>query len=139
MAVQIITTSTQVNHDAAKYRIIHSIMSEANKTDLMNLLGLPIEDIDKYQHTELQQKMLVRIESGNLLTSEWENIIDTLELDNVRVCSHCGRPMVLGVYADGDYYCCDECLNEGIGIEKYMELSDDTDQEDTQYYYTEWE
>lgn len=139
MARQIISTTTKVNHDAAKYRIVRRILTYANKTDLMKLLGLPIIDIDRYTHAELQQKMIIRIESGNLLPSEWEYIIDTLEVDDVRVCSHCGRPMVLGVYADGDYYCCDECLNEGLGIEKYLELSDDNNQDDTQYYYTEWE
>lgn len=139
MAAQIITTSRQVNHDAAKYRIIHSIMTEATKADLIKLLGFSPKKIDLYMHSELQLKMLVRIENGNLLPSEWEYIIDTLEVDNVRVCSHCGRPMVLGVYADGDYYCCDECLNEGLGIEKYLKLSDDNGQDDTEYYYTEWE
>lgn len=71
-------------------------------------------------------------------TKRWQDIIDEFYIDWVRVCSHCGSPMIVGVISDYEYYCSDECIDKAIGIEKYNERAEFADDEDADTYYTEW-
>lgn len=63
---------------------------------------------------------------------------DGMEL---RVCSHCGRPMMRGYYLGGEYACSDECrleLYDGNQTLMEEDLSH-VEEDDCETYYTEWE
>ena len=64
--------------------------------------------------------------------------IDLNELNNIRVCSECGKIMKSGYCIENgeEYYCSDECLHKHYTEEEYQELYDD---ENGDSYYTEWE
>lgn len=61
-----------------------------------------------------------------------------VDIENVRVCSKCGRSMVKGYCIDGgtDYYCSDECLLQEMTWEEWLKLYG---YGETESYYTEWE
>lgn len=71
-----------------------------------------------------------------------ESIIDKNNLDSIRVCKHCGKPMCEGYLKDDfETYCSEECVKE------YCNLSDDefenlvsyADEDDAPLYWTVWE
>ena len=73
---------------------------------------------------------------------EEHNLADDLRKDgdSIRVCSHCGKPMMSGFYVRGDYACSDECclaLYEGDEKRMNEDLSH-TDESCAECYYTEW-
>jgi hypothetical protein len=56
-----------------------------------------------------------------------EELVDELELEHIRVCSECGKPMTEGFcIEDGaEYYCSEDCLHKNLSEEEYDNLYDD--------------
>lgn len=53
----------------------------------------------------------------------------------LRKCDSCNKGMGVGYYADGSYYCTNECLHKAYTPIKWgMLATDDSDE----YYWTEW-
>lgn len=65
------------------------------------------------------------------------DIIDDLDLENVRCCSVCGKPMCEGFCIENGmaYYCSEECLKKEMTWEEYLELYDDGNGDS---YWTSW-
>ena len=132
----IIDTNANDNHKLGEETIETFLKNETSKNQLLDFLDIDRKFADDYTHEMLVEKIMSKAKVDKEV---WNDITDNFEIDNVRICSQCGQPMVVGVYAGGDYYCSDECLDEGLGIDKYLELSKDADiDEDCDYYYTEW-
>ena len=131
----IIDMKPQDNHELGIENIQRHLSTEATKGQLMQFLGYSNVFSDKFTHADLVKSIIEKARDGRI---KWSEIENAFEMDDVRFCTECGKPMVAGVYADGNYYCSDECLDKGLGIEKYLELSDPED-EDNEYYYTEWD
>lgn len=73
-----------------------------------------------------------------------EYIAEDMGLEELRVCSYCGRTMKEGYYLGGEYACSDECRNElyrkdGMTDEEceaaYLK---DYEYSPDECYYTEW-
>ena len=64
-------------------------------------------------------------------------LVDELDLEHIRVCSECGKPMYEGYCIENgaEYYCSDECLHKNLKEEEYERLYDDG-RGDT--YWTSW-
>lgn len=131
----VIDMKPQDNHELGIENIQRHLSTEATKGQLMQFLGYSNVFSDKFTHADLVKSIIEKARDGRI---KWSEIENAFEMDDVRICTECGQPMVAGVYADGNYYCSDECLDKGLGIEKYLELSDPED-EDNEYYYTEWD
>ena len=56
-----------------------------------------------------------------------EPLVDNLELEHIRVCSQCGKPMYEGYcIEDGaEYYCSDDCLHQNLSEHQYQKLYDE--------------
>lgn len=131
----VIDIKPQDNHELGIENIQRHLSTKATKGQLMQFLGYSNVFSDKFTHADLVKSIIEKARDGRI---KWSEIENAFEMDDVRFCTECGQPMVAGVYADGNYYCSDECLDKGLGIEKYLELSDPED-EDNEYYYTEWD
>lgn len=59
-----------------------------------------------------------------------------INLENVRRCDVCGKPMYAGYCTVYGYYCSDECLLSVMTWDDYLELYDNGNGDS---YYTEWE
>lgn len=106
------------------------------------MLGHPnlAEFFQQVQNTKIEIKgevilrMLVDdfIDNGNI-----QEAIDELDLEHVRCCSECGKPMYEGFcIEDGaEYYCSDECLHKNINQEEYDAFYDDGRGDS---YWTSW-
>lgn len=56
-----------------------------------------------------------------------ESLVDELDLEHIRVCSECWKPMYEGYcIEDGaEYYCSDECLHKNLSDKQYEKLYDE--------------
>ena len=68
------------------------------------------------------------------------NVEDLDELDEARVCTHCGKVMHEGYMIDGGnaYYCSDECMDAHYTPEEKAAALEDAEG-DGDTYWTEWE
>lgn len=66
-----------------------------------------------------------------------EELVSELELEHVRACSECGKPMTEGYcIEDGaEYYCSDECLHANMSDKQFEKLYDEGRGSS---YYTSW-
>ena len=66
-----------------------------------------------------------------------ESLVDELDLEHIRVCSECGKPMNEGYcIEDGaEYYCSDECLHANMTDKQFEKLYDEGRGSS---YYTSW-
>ena len=69
--------------------------------------------------------------------SKASELVDELDLEHIRMCSECGKPMTEGFcIEDGaEYYCSEECLHKNLTEEEYENLYDDGRGNS---YYTSW-
>ena len=69
--------------------------------------------------------------------SKASELVDELDLEHIRVCSECGKPMTEGFcIEDGaEYYCSEECLHKNLTEEEYENLYDEGRGNS---YYTSW-
>lgn len=63
-----------------------------------------------------------------------EEFIEDNEIDNLRVCQHCGKFIIEGyLYRDFETFCSDKCFINEYGRKTYDEADDDV------LYWTAWE
>lgn len=69
--------------------------------------------------------------------SKTSELVDELDLEHIRICSECGKPMTEGYcIEDGaEYYCSEECLHENLTDKEYENLYDEGRGDS---YYTSW-
>ena len=69
--------------------------------------------------------------------SKASELVDELDLEHIRMCSECGKPMTEGFcIEDGaEYYCSEECLHKNLTEEEYENLYDEGRGNS---YYTSW-
>lgn len=98
------------------------------------------EFFQRIQNTKIEIKgevilrMLVDdfIDNGDI-----QEAVDELDLEHIRCCSECGKPMYEGFCIENgaDYYCSEECLHKHISEEEYDKLYDDGKGDS---YWTSW-
>lgn len=66
------------------------------------------------------------------------DILTKYEIENVRVCSECGKLMDEGfcIESGADYYCSKKCLLSNMTMDEYNKMYDDGKGDS---YYTSWE
>ena len=59
--------------------------------------------------------------------SKTSELVNELDLEHIRVCSECGKPMYQGFCIEdwAEYYCSEECLYKNLTEEEYDNLYDD--------------
>lgn len=69
--------------------------------------------------------------------SDLEPLVANLELEHIRVCSECGKPMYEGYCIENgaEYYCSDECLHQNLSEKQYERLYDEGRGDS---YWTSW-
>lgn len=107
------------------------------KKDVMDVLRLEVlassELIDYFHHLVKEHGGISEKDIREFMTdyvikhSNMEPLIDNLELEHIRVCSECGKPMYEGYcIEDGaEYYCSDECLHQNMSENQYQKLYDE--------------
>ena len=66
-----------------------------------------------------------------------DELVDELDLQHSRCCSHCGKSMYEGFCIENgaEYYCSEECLHKHLSEEEYNELYDEGRGDS---YWTSW-
>ena len=117
------------------------------KKDPMEVLRqevLASKTLDSYFHQLIKEKRGLSAEDIQELMADYvmkhrtaEELVDELELEHIRVCSECGKPMYEGYcIEDGaEYYCSEECLHENLTDKEYENLYDEGRGDS---YYTSW-
>ena len=69
--------------------------------------------------------------------SKTSELVDELDLEHIRVCSECSKPMTEGYCIENgaEYYCSEECLHKNLTNEEYENLYDEGRGDS---YYTSW-
>ena len=72
------------------------------------------------------------------------NVIEEVVKGNkyARSCNCCGKGMNEGYFANGEYFCSDDCLHTEYSPVEWQNLSSDGVEEEEgndEYYWTEWE
>lgn len=71
-----------------------------------------------------------------------EHLIESYNLESIRICEHCGAPMFEGYLVDDfNTYCGEECVKQGKGWsdEVFEEKISHAEEEDAPIYWTMWE
>ena len=107
------------------------------KKDPMEVLRqevLASKTLDSYFHQLIKEKRGLSAEDIQELMADYvmkhrtaEELVDELELEHIRVCSECGKPMYEGYcIEDGaEYYCSDECMHNNLSDKEFEELYDE--------------
>ena len=107
------------------------------KKDVMDVLRQEVlasgELIDCFHHLVKEHGGISEKDIREFMTdyvikhSNMEPLIDNLELEHIRVCSECGKPMYEGYsIEDGaEYYCSDECLHQNMSEHQYQKVYDE--------------
>lgn len=66
---------------------------------------------------------------------QYPYIFYAFDIDHVRVCDHCGRPMCWGYLMDTEYYCSDTCLAHHYTDDQLADLFADPE---SNCYFTSW-
>lgn len=107
---------------------------------VLNLQKIALEDLKQYTERMDITRILLEKSKDYLYIFYSDDLIETFTrntLDsNTRYCSYCGKGFKEGYCVlDGDfYYCSDECLDIGFGIEDFKDLYEDGGDS----YYTTW-
>ena len=95
---------------------------------------LTSKTLDSYFHQLIKEKGGLVVEDIQELMADYvmkhstaEELVDELELEHIRVCSECGKPMYEGYcIEDGaEYYCSDECMHNNLSDKEFEELYDE--------------
>jgi hypothetical protein len=90
--------------------------------------------LDSYFHQLIKEKGGLVVEDIQELMADYvlkhstaEELVDELDLEHIRVCSECGKPMTEGYcIEDGaEYYCSEECLHKHLTEEEFDNLYDE--------------
>ena len=92
------------------------------------------ELLDKYRDDENRVNDI----NDCIERKDYAELINSYDVDSVRICSECGKLMDEGFcISDGlEYYCSEECLTKNMTLDEYYELYDDGNGDS---YWTEWE
>ena len=115
-------------------------MSMETKKDPVEVLREEIMASPKLEEffTDMVGMSLKQYMAGYIIdNTDVEELVDELDLQHTRCCSHCGNPMYEGYcIEDGaEYYCSEECLHKNLTEEEYDNLYDDGRGNS---YYTSW-
>ena len=117
------------------------------KKDPMEVLRqevLASKTLDSYFHQLIKEKGGLSAEDIQELMADYvmkhstaEELVDELDLEHIRVCSECGKPMYEGYCIENgaEYYCSDECLHKNMTQEEFDTLYDDGNGDS---YWTSW-
>ena len=118
-----------------------------SKKDPMEILRQEVSDskmLDCFFHQLVKEKGGISAEDiREFITnyvmkhSDTETLVDELDLEHVRACSECGKPMYEGFCIENgaEYYCSEECLHKHLTEEEYENLYDDGNGDS---YWTSW-
>jgi len=115
-------------------------MSMETKKDPVEVLREEIMASPKLEEffTDMVGMSLKQYMAGYVIdNTDVEELVDELDLQHTRCCSHCGNPMYEGFcIEDGaEYYCSEECLHKNLTDEEYENLYDEGRGDS---YYTSW-
>jgi hypothetical protein len=105
---------------------------------------LASKTLDSYFHQLIKEKGGLVVEDIQELMADYvmkhstaEELVDNLELENIRVCSECSKPMTEGYCIENgaEYYCSEESLHKNLTDEEYENLYDEGRGDS---YYTSW-
>ncbi len=112
-------------------------MSMETKKDPVEVLREEIvasKTLESYFHQLIKENGGLSVEDIQELMADYvmkhstaEELVDNLELENIRVCSECSKPMTEGYCIENgaEYYCSEECLHKNLTDEEYENLYDD--------------
>ena len=107
------------------------------KKDPMEVLRQEVlhsQQLEDYFHQLVKEKGGLSVEdireimAGYVMKhSSTESLVDELDLEHIRVCSQCGKPMYEGYcIEDGaEYYCSGGCLHQNLSEHQYQKLYDE--------------
>ena len=115
-------------------------MSMETKKDPVEVLREEIMASPKLEEffTDMVGMSLKQYMAGYVIdNTDVEELVDELDLQHTRCCSHCGNPMYEGFCIENgaEYYCSEECLHKHLSEEEYNDLYDDGKGES---YWTSW-
>ena len=98
------------------------------------------EFFQRIQNTkiEIKGKVILRMLVDDFIDNgDIQEAVDELDLEHIRCCSECGKPMYEGFCIENgvEYYCSEECLHKHISEEEYDKLYDDGKGDS---YWTSW-
>jgi hypothetical protein len=108
-------------------------MSMETKKDPVEVLREEIvasKTLESYFHQLIKENGGLSVEDMAeyvMKHSTAEELVDELELEHIRVCSECGKPMYEGYcIEDGaEYYCSDECMHNNLSDKEFEKLYDE--------------
>jgi hypothetical protein len=119
-------------------------MKKKDPVEVLREEVLASKTLDSYFHQLIKEKGGLVVEDIQELMADYvmkhstaEELVDELELENIRVCSECGKPMTEGYCIENgaEYYCSEECLHKNLTDEEYENLYDEGRGDS---YYTSW-
>ena len=121
-------------------------ISEAMENETWNLTNIRLRDKPKMTDEdrkfaidiikkELKERTILTENIDDIKSDKLQDFCDLNDIESLRFCSRCGRPMVNGyITPDYDVYCSLECL----GMTE-QEVEDQYDDDDECIFWTEWE
>ena len=109
-------------------------MKKKDPVEVLREEVLASKTLDSYFHQLIKEKRGLSAEDIQELMADYvmkhstaEELVDELDLEHIRVCSECGKPMYEGYcIEDGaEYYCSDYCLHQNLSEHQYQKLYDE--------------
>ncbi len=136
---------------AIKGHILDKINGKA-KTNLFAIEKMCTTDMKDYIRTTVKEELIRKgceKEDADVFAESFINfpevrqkMIEEHDLDSIRICDHCGRPMYEGYMKDDfNTYCSEECVKAATGWsdETFNEHIANAESEDADIYWTMWE
>lgn len=121
-------------------------------SNLFHFSECPTTQMKEYIRTTVKEELMRKGESETdalLICNAFinfpsvrESIIEKKEIDSIRICEHCGKPMHEGYLKDDyDTYCSEECVKEHYHMtdEELEEMVSHADENDAPLFWTTWE
>ena len=108
--------------------------TKKNPMEVLREEVLASQQLETYFHQLIKEKGGLSVEDIREIMADYvmkhssaESLVDELDLEHIRVCSQCGKPMYEGYcIEDGaEYYCSDECLHQNLSEHQYQKLYDE--------------
>jgi hypothetical protein len=105
-----------------------------NQIECIDITNKP-KKMDTEQYAE--ETLKINLSNCQFMEVKEKPEIKFLGEKYARKCDKCGAGMDAGYYADGEYYCQDNCLHSKYTPTEWKELNDM--HENTDFYWTDWE
>ena len=114
-----------------------TVKGEDNANEVLRQEVMNSDKLDDYFNGMMAEISKEEMADYVISHSKVDTLVDELDLEHVRCCSECGRPMTEGFCIENgaEYYCSEECLHKHISEEEYQSLYDDGNGES---YWTSW-